>query len=182
MRHGCKSLAQFDIIPQPPNERAQNNPWPEWPVIYKLDYGQEEAAAQFGEDPREYLVSTTKFVGDNTGQVRELHTMKVEWVQGDDGRPFKEIPGTEQVWSADLVLLALGWLGPEGAILDELQVHRDERSNVKAELGKYKTNIDGVFAAGDVRRGASLVVSAFQEGREVARECDRYLMGSTNLP
>ena len=182
MRHGCKSLAQFDIIPSPPLERAPNNPWPEWPVIYRLDYGQEEAAARFGKDPREYLISTTKFVGDENGQVRELHTMKVEWVQGDDGRPFREIPDTEQVWPADLVLLALGWLGPEDAILEELKVERDERSNARAELGKYTTNIEGVFAAGDVRRGASLVVSAFQEGREAARECDRYLMGSTTLP
>jgi glutamate synthase (NADPH/NADH) small chain len=151
--------------------------------VYKLDYGQEEAAAIFGQDPRKYRVLTKRFVGDERGQVKELHTIRVEWQKGDNGRPvLKEIPGTEKVWPAQLVLLALGFLGPEDTILEQLSIDRDERSNAKAEHGKFATNVEGVFVAGDIRRGQSLVVWAINEGRGAARECDRYLMGSTNLP
>ena len=183
MRHGCKSLLQFEILPTPPMERAPDNPWPQWPKVYTLSYGQEEAMAVFGEDPRKYQVLTTKFVGNSDGNVKELHTVKIEWHQGDNGRPsFKEIPGSEEVWPADLVLLALGFLGPEDTVIEQLNIERDERSNAKAEYGKYMTSIEGVFAAGDARRGQSLIVWAINEGREAARECDRYLMGSTNLP
>ena len=182
MRHGCKSLVQFDIIPAPPAERAADNPWPQWPLVYRLDYGQEEAQAVFGKDPRSYLISTTRFDGDESGQVKALHTRQVEWVTGEDGRPFREVEGTEKVWPADLVLLSLGWLGPEPTILDELDLERDERSNAKAALDQYTTRIPGVFVAGDARRGASLVVWAFKEGRGAARECDRFLMGQTDLP
>ena len=184
MRHGCKTLTQFEIVARPPDERAPNNPWPEFPRIYKLDYGQEEAAAKFGyADPREYLTSVTKFVGDKNGNIKELHTSQYEWVTGDDGRQFpKPVEGTEMVRPADLVLLAMGFLGPEGAMLEQLDIERDPRSNVQAEEGKYTTNVSGVFAAGDIRRGQSLVVWAFKEGREAAREVDRYLMGTTDLP
>ena len=183
MRHGCKSLLQFEILPTPPMERAPDNPWPQWPKVYSLSYGQEEALAIFGEDPRKYQVLTTKFVGDGNGNVKELHTVKIEWQSGDNGRPiFKEVPGTEEVWPADLVFLALGFLGPEDAVIEQLNIDRDDRSNAKAEYGKYMTSVKGVFAAGDARRGQSLIVWAINEGREAARECDRYLMGSTNLP
>jgi len=167
----------------PPTERAPDNPWPEWPKVYFLDYGQKEAAAVFGSDPRRYSVMTKRFVGDKKGNVKELHTVRIEWQKGDNGRPvFKEIPDTEKVWPAQLVLLALGFLGPEDNLLNKLGVVRDERSNAKAEYGRFATNIKGVFAAGDMRRGQSLVVWAINEGRSAARECDRYLMGSTNLP
>jgi glutamate synthase (NADPH/NADH) small chain len=183
MRHGCKSLLQFEILPTPPLTRAPDNPWPQWPKVYTLSYGQEEAMAVFGEDPRKYQVLTTKFVGDDDGNVKELHTVKIEWHQGDNGRPsFKEVPGSEEVWPADRVFLALGFLGPEDTVLEQLNIERDERSNAKAEYGKYQTSVEGVFAAGDARRGQSLVVWAINEGREAARECDRYLMGATNLP
>ncbi|MEX0998903.1 MAG: glutamate synthase subunit beta [Thermodesulfobacteriota bacterium] len=183
MRHGCKSLLQFEILPTPPMERAPDNPWPQWPKVYSLSYGQEEAMAVFGEDPRKYQVLTTKFVGDDDGNVKELHTVKIEWHQGDNGRPsFREVPGTEEVWPVDRVFLALGFLGPEDTVLEQLNIERDDRSNAKAEYGKYKTSVEGVFAAGDARRGQSLIVWAINEGREAARECDRYLMGSTNLP
>ena len=182
MRHGCKSLTQFEILQRPPDERAPNNPWPQYPNVYKLDYGQEEAKAKFGIDPRTYLINTTKFVGDEAGKVKELHTVQVEWVTGDNGRPFpKTIEGSEKVWPADLILLAVGFLGPENQVLEELGVERDKRSNAKAEDGNYSTNIRGVFAAGDMRRGQSLIVWAFKEGRGAAREVDRYLMGSTDL-
>ncbi len=182
LRHGCKSLFQFDIIPPAPQERADANPWPEWPKVYRLDYGHEEAAVRFGRDPREWLISTMRFVGNASGQLCGLQTMEVEWVKGEDGRPFREVPGTEKDWPVDLVFLAMGWLGPEDPVLQQLGIERDARSNAKAELDDYRTNIDGVFAAGDVRRGMSLVVWAFKEGRGAARECDRYLMGTTNLP
>jgi glutamate synthase (NADPH/NADH) small chain len=182
MRHGCNSLVQFEILPMPPDARAADNPWPQWPKIYRLDYGQEEAKAIFGSDPRQYCITTKKFVGDGNGQVQELHTMQVEWAR-DNGRILpKEIPGTERVFPAQLVLLAMGFLGPENQLLDKLGVEKDARTNVKADHGKFATSVLGVFAAGDMRRGQSLVVWAINEGRGAARECDRYLMGKTALP
>ena len=183
MRHGCKRLVQLEILPQPPLERAANNPWPEWPKVYKMDYGQEEAAAKFGADPRVYLTTATKFEGDENGNVKAVHTVQVQWEKNDKGQFIpKHVPGTEKVLPAQLVLLAMGFLGPEQPLLDALGVERDPRSNVKADYGKYATSIPGVFAAGDCRRGQSLVVWAFNEGRGAARECDLYLMGSTDLP
>jgi glutamate synthase (NADPH/NADH) small chain len=182
MRHGCKSLIQFEILPKPPNERAPDNPWPQWPKVYKLDYGQEEAEAVFGADPRQYLINTKKFVGDAQGHIKEIHTVRIEWVR-DGGRfVMKEVAGSEKVLPTQLVLLAMGFLGPENQLLQQLGVEQDERTNVKAEYGKYATNLPQVFAAGDMRRGQSLVVWAINEGRGAARECDRYLMGETALP
>lgn len=183
MRHGCRSLAQFEILPKPPMGRAADNPWPEWPKVYKLDYGQAEAKARFGDDPRTYLISTKRFVGDANGHVKELHTVDIEWVKDETGRmTLREIPGSERVWPAQLVLLAMGFLGPEDAVVEQLGVARDPRSNVKADEGQYHTSVEGVFAAGDMRRGQSLVVWAINEGRGAARECDRWLMGETLLP
>ena len=182
LRHGCDTLAQFEIMPKPPEDRAETNPWPQWPNVYKLDYGQEEAKARFGDDPRSYLIMTQKFVGDDEGNVKELHTVNIVWQKDDEGRFVpKPIEGSEKVWPADLVLLAMGFRGPEDTVLDQLGVDRDPRSNAKAEHGRFATNIDGVFAAGDMRRGQSLVVWAINEGRGAAREVDRYLMGSTAL-
>jgi glutamate synthase (NADPH/NADH) small chain len=182
MRHGCRSLLQFEILPKPPDVRAPDNPWPQWPKIYRLDYGQEEALDRFGRDPREYSVTTKRFVSDDRGRVKELHTTRVEWVRDNGKFGVREIPGTEQVFPAQLVLLAMGFLGPENQLLDQLSVEKDNRTNAKAEHGKFATNIPGVFAAGDMRRGQSLVVWAINEGRGAARECDRWLMGSTQLP
>ena len=170
-------------MPKPPDIRAANNPWPEWPKIYRMDYGQEEAAAKFGDDPRVYINTATKFEGDETGHVKAVHTVQVQWERNEQGRFIPQhVPGTEKVVPTQLVLLAMGFLGPEQPLLDTLGLERDARSNVKAEFEKYTTGIPGVFAAGDCRRGQSLVVWAFNEGRGVARECDRYLMGVTNLP
>jgi len=182
MRHGCRSLVQFEILPMPPESRAADNPWPQWPKVYRLDYGQEEAQAVFGRDPREYCVTTKRFAADDHGHVKELHTMCVEWSR-DNGRVIpREVPGTERVFPAQLVLLAMGFLGPENQLLDQLGVEKDPRSNARAEHGKFATSVPGVFAAGDMRRGQSLVVWAINEGRGAARECDRYLMGETTLP
>jgi glutamate synthase (NADPH/NADH) small chain len=183
MRHGCKSLVQVEILPKPPTERAADNPWPEWPKTYKMDYGQEEAAARFGADPRVYLTTVKQFIGDEQGHVKELVTVEIKWEKNEKGQFVpKEVPGSEKTRPAQLVLLALGFLGPEQALLKELKLDSDPRSNIKAEHEKYTTNLKGVFAAGDCRRGQSLVVWAINEGRGAARECDRYLMGTTDLP
>jgi len=183
MRHGCNSLVQLEILPRPPMERAADNPWPEWPKVYRLDYGQEEAASVFGNDPRVYLTTAKKFVGDENGQVKEVHTIEIEWTKNEKGQFVpKEVPGTEKIRPAQLVLLAMGFLGPEQLLLEGLGVERDPRTNVKADYGKFQTSIPKVFAAGDARRGQSLVVWAFNEGRGAARECDRFLMGRTDLP
>jgi glutamate synthase (NADPH/NADH) small chain len=183
LRHGCKSLVQFEILDRPPDERASDNPWPQWPRVYKMDYGQEEAAALFGADPRRYVTVTKRFVGDNSGDVKELHTVQIEWVKGEGGRmTTKEVPGTEKVWPADLVLLAMGFLGPEKeGLLTDLGVKLDARTNVAVD-GEKMTSVPGVFAAGDMARGQSLIVWAIQEGRVAARGVDKFLMGETQLP
>ncbi len=183
MRHGCKSLVQVEILPRPPEQRAKDNPWPEWPKTYKMDYGQEEAAAKYGADPRVYLTTAKKFISDDQGNVSGVHLVQIKWDKNEKGQFVPvDIPGTDRIVPAQVVLLAMGFLGPEQGLLDGLGVERDTRSNVKADHGKFTTSIPKVFAAGDCRRGQSLVVWAFNEGRGAARECDQFLMGTTSLP
>ena len=183
LRHGCKSVLQVEILPRPPLERPADNPWPEWPKVLRTDYGQEEAAAVFGADPRIYLATAKRFVGDDPGQVKAVETVQIQWRKNEKGQFVpQEVPGTEQTRPAQLILLAMGFLGPEPYLLEQLGVARDPRSNIKAEYGNYSTSVPKVFAAGDARRGQSLVVWAFNEGRGAARECDRFLMGNTQLP
>ena len=184
VRHNCQSLVQFDIYDQKGAIRDEmGNPWPQYPVIHRIEYGQKEAASKFGDDPRAYAVQTTRFVGDDQGHVKEVHTVNVKLRIDELGNRIREeIPGTEKIWPADLVLLAIGFSGPEQGLLQQLKVETNENSTVKAEYGKYATNVESVFSAGDMRRGQSLIVWAINEGREVARECDRYLMGTTVLP
>ena len=183
LRHQCRSVVQLEILPEPPRERAADNPWPQWPKVYRMDYGQEEAAAVFGADPRRYLVTAKRFLGDDHGKVNGIETVNVKWGRDDNGRFIpKNVPGTERIIPAQLVLLAMGFLGPEETMLKPLGIQQDDRSNVKTEHGRFATNVRGVFAAGDCRRGQSLVVWAINEGRAAARECDRYLMGHTDLP
>jgi len=181
IRHGCQSVYQFEIMPEPPEKRKEeSNPWPEWPMKLKVDYGQEEAISLYGKDPRNYLISTKKIVGNENGEVTEVHTVEIAWVKNSSGRMVpQEVPGSEKVWKADLVLLAMGFLGPEETIPNELELARDTRSNVKAEYEVFKTNVDKVFTAGDMRRGQSLIVWALQEGKLAAREVDKYLMGKS---
>ncbi len=183
MRHGCRSLVQFEILPKPPNERAADNPWPQWPKVYRMDYGQEEAAAVFGDDPRRYSLMTKRLVGDDAGRVKELHTVEITWAKDDSGRVVpEEIPGTEKVWKADLVLLALGFLGPEpDGLLAQLDVKLDARGNVAID-DNCQTSVPKVFAAGDMSRGQSLIVWAIADGRKAARCVDLHLMGETLLP
>jgi len=182
MRHGCASLTNFEVLPAPPEERNEEFPWPLYPRLLKFDYGHEEAATVFGKDPREYAILTKEFLGDDHGRVRAIRTVRVEWQKDSQGKwSMKEVAGTEQEFKADLVLLAMGFLGPEDDIIQELALEKDPRGNVKAAFGRFASSLPGVYAAGDMRRGQSLVVWAIKEGRTAAREVDRYLMGNTLL-
>ena len=183
LRHGCRSVTQFGTHKRAPLTRDPiANPWPQFPNVYTLDYAHEEAKALFGSDPREFSIMTTKFVGDEEGNLKELHTVQIERIVDETGRKiYQPIPGTEKVFPAQMALIAIGFDGPEQTLVQQLGLETDRRSNVKAPYGKYTTNVDKVFAAGDMRRGQSLVVWAINEGREVAREVDKYLMGATVL-
>jgi len=183
IRQGCKSVFQFEIMPEPSYERSEKtNPWPEWPKKLKTDYGQEEAIALTGKDPRNYLISAKTIVGNTSGEVSEVNTVNVVWDKDAKGRfVLQEVPNSEKTWKADLVLLAMGFIGTEDLIADELKLQRDNRSNINAIYEVFETNIDKVYAAGDARRGQSLVVWAIQEGKLVAREIDRSLLGHTHL-
>jgi glutamate synthase (NADPH/NADH) small chain len=183
LRHGCRSLVQFEILPKPPDVRAHDNPWPQWPKVYRLDYGQEEAAALFGQDPRSYCLATKQFLGDQNGHLRALRSVQVDWEKNNGGPPkLREIPGTEREWPAQMVLLAMGFLGAEtNGLLSQLGVRMDERGNVAVDRDKA-TSTPKVFAAGDMARGQSLVVWAIADGRRAAKGIDRYLMGQTSLP
>jgi glutamate synthase (NADPH/NADH) small chain len=183
MRHGCESLVNFELLSRPPAARNSDMPWPTYPRLYKSDYGHEEADEKFGSDPREYSILTKEFLGDENGRVRAVRTVRVEWITKPGERPsMRELPGSEEEWKTDLVLLALGFLGPEQKLVGELGLETDARSNFKADYGGFQTSNPKVFAAGDSRRGQSLVVWAINEGRGCAREVDRYLMGDTLLP
>ena len=177
MRHGCKSVTQLEMMPAPPVERAANNPWPEWPKVLKTDYGQEEAAAVFGHDPRVYCTTVKKFISDERGKLTAVETVKLQSVKDETTGRFNMVPveGTEETLPCQLVLIAAGFLGPQKYVVDAFGVETNARSNV--ETGStHATSVEGVFAAGDMRRGQSLVVWGLREGRDVAAEVDEYLM------
>ncbi|XP_022890356.1 glutamate synthase 1 [NADH], chloroplastic isoform X1 [Olea europaea var. sylvestris] len=181
IRHGCSSIVNLELLPEPPRTRAPGNPWPQWPRIFRVDYGHQEAASKFGKDPRSYEVMTKRFVGDENGVVKGLELVRVHWEKDASGKfSFKEVEGSEEIIEADLVLLAMGFLGPESTLPEKLGLERDNRSNLKAEYGRFSTNVDGIFAAGDCRRGQSLVVWAISEGRQAAAQVDNYLMKDEN--
>lgn len=183
IRHGAKSVTQIEMMPKAPDTRAENNPWPAWPKICKTDYGQEEAIALFGHDPRIYEATVKEFIKDKNGNLKAVKIVKLSWEKDKEtGRMnSKEIPGSEQVLDAEIVLIAAGFLGSEKYVTDAFKVEVNERTNVKTESGKYATNVKNVFTAGDMHRGQSLVVWAIREGREAAREVDESLMGYSNL-
>ncbi|TGY97683.1 glutamate synthase subunit beta [Petralouisia muris] len=183
IRHGASSVTQLEMMPKAPDQRADNNPWPQWPKVCKTDYGQEEAIALFGHDPRMYQTTVKEFLKDKNGKLCGLITVKLENRQDEKtGRMvMAEAPGSEQKLEADLVLIAAGFLGTEKYVADAFGIALNERTNVKTEPESYETNVKHVFAAGDMRRGQSLVVWAIREGREVARAVDESLMGYTNL-
>nr|WP_289037077.1 glutamate synthase subunit beta [uncultured Allobacillus sp.] len=177
IRQGCNRVVQFGKHPALPDDRTDDNPWPLFPMTFELEYGYKEATEVFREDPRKYEVLTQSFEMDGSGHVTALHTLDVEKVRENDKLVVKEIPGTEKVWKADLVLIAIGFTGPEQAVLESFGLQTDERGRVWT-VGSdqdYRTNLDGVFAAGDARRGQSLVVWAIREGREVAEQCHQFL-------
>ncbi|XP_002513554.2 glutamate synthase 1 [NADH], chloroplastic isoform X1 [Ricinus communis] len=177
IRHGCSSIVNLELLPEPPRSRAPGNPWPQWPRTFRVDYGHQEAAAKFGKDPRSYEVLTKRFIGDENGDVKGLEVVCVRWEKDASGKfQFKEVEGSEEIIEADLVLLAMGFLGPEANVADKLGLERDNRSNFKADYGRFSTSVEGVFAAGDCRRGQSLVVWAISEGRQTASQVDKYLM------
>jgi glutamate synthase (NADPH) small chain len=182
MRHGCKGLVNFELLPKPPKERAPDNPWPQWPKIYRTDYGHQEVAAKFGDDPRSFCVMSKEFVGDDNGHVAGIRTVQVEWNMVDGQWKLKELPDTDKFWPAQLVLLAMGFKGPEQYVSELLGIENDPRTNYKAVHGKFATSVPKVFAAGDCRRGQSLVVWAINEGRGAARAIDEFLMGASDLP
>ena len=182
LRHGCTQLVNFELLDKPPQDRASDNPWPQWPRIFRVDYGHEEAEQKFGHDPREYCILSKEFIDDGHGNVTGIKTIRVQWVKKDGRITMEEIPGSEEIIGADLVLLAMGFLGPEHYVSEILGIETDTRSNYKADHGKFETNIPGVFAAGDCRRGQSLVVWAINEGRGAARTIDIYLRGHSTLP
>lgn len=175
LRHGCQSLVNFELLPRPPVDRAADNPWPLWPKIYRVEYAHAEAADKFGDDPRVFSVMSKEFLLDATGKLKGVLTVEV-----DDA--LQEIPGTTKTWQADLIFLSLGFLGPEHYISEALGLALDERGNFLADNLSYQTSVANVYAVADCRRGQDLVVRAINEGREAAREIDRDLMGSTQLP
>ena len=183
IRHGCKSVTQIEMMPKAPGQRAEDNPWPEWPKICKTDYGQEEAIALYGHDPRIYESTVKEFIKDKNGNLKAVKIVKLKQEKDPKtGRMnMKEIPDTEQILDADIVLIAAGFLGSQKYITDAFKVELNARTNVKTEDGKYKTNADKIFVTGDMHRGQSLVVWAIREGREAAREVDESLMGYTNV-
>ncbi|KAG9448282.1 hypothetical protein H6P81_014410 [Aristolochia fimbriata] len=176
IRHECTSIINLELLPEPPGTRAAGNPWPQWPRIFRVDYGHQETAAKFGKDPRSYEVLTKRFIGDENGAVKAIEVVRVHWEKDASGRfQFKEVEGSNELIEADLVLLAMGFLGPESTLAEKLGLECDQRTNFKAEYGKFSTSVEGVFAAGDCRRGQSLVVWAISEGRQAADQVDKYL-------
>jgi len=171
LRQGAKSIVNFELMSRPPNDRAENNPWPLWPYIWRVDYGHEEATEKFGKDPREYQIMTKSFLKDESGKVKGLTTVNVEFVDGK----LNEIDGSEKHWDADLVLLSMGFVSPEHYLSDDANIDLDDRGNYKATYGEYVTSKNNIFTAGDCRRGQSLVVWAINEGREVAEKVNNYL-------
>lgn len=177
-RHGAKSVTQLELLPKPPGERTPFMPWPTYPMVLKTSSSQEEGA------DRQWAIATKEFVGDGNGNLKALKIVQLQWALGQDGKPggFKEVPGSEKEIPCGLALLAMGFVHPEHTgMVEELGVDKDERGNVKAGERAYQTNIPKVFAAGDMRRGQSLVVWAISEGRECARKVDEFLMGSSQL-
>ncbi|WP_173386184.1 glutamate synthase subunit beta [Ruminococcus flavefaciens] len=183
VRHGCKSVTQLEMMPRLPDERAESNPWPQWPRVCKTDYGQEEAIAVFGHDPRIYTTTVKEFIKDDKGALTAVKTVKLEFVTDEkSGRKVpKEIEGSEEILPCELCLIAAGFLGCQSYVAEAFGAELDRRTNIKTETGSHATNIPKVFTAGDMHIGQSLVVRAIREGRDVAAETDKYLMGYTNL-
>ncbi len=183
IRHGAKSVTQIEMMPKAPDVRAQDNPWPEWPKVCKTDYGQQEAIALYGHDPRIYESTVKEFVKDKEGKLTAVKIVRLSWEKdAATGRmKMKEVPGSEETLPADMVLIAAGFLGAQSYVAESFGVELNERTNVKTESQKYQTSKENVFVTGDMHRGQSLVVWAIREGREAARAVDESLMGYSGL-
>lgn len=183
IRQGAKNVVQLEMMPKPPAERSENNPWPEWPKVLKTDYGQQEAIAVFGSDPRIYETTVKEFIADDKGNLKQVKGVKLSWTKDEKtGRMnMSEIPGSEYVMDIDLVFIAAGFLGSEEYVTKDFGVKLTDRTNVETKEGEYRTSSKNVFTAGDMHRGQSLVVWAIREGREAAKAVDQDLMGYTNL-
>lgn len=180
VRHGAKSVVNFELLPKPPAARGKDNPWPQWPRIFRVDYGHTEVTAHYGKDPREYCILSKQFVGDEDGNVKGIKTVRVEWKKSESGAwQMSEVPNSEEFFPADVVLLSMGFIGPEA---QNLGVERDPRGNIKTTGPSSYRIGDKFFAAGDCRRGQSLIVWGIQEGRQCARDIDIFLVGNTRLP
>ena len=175
IRHGATNVVNFELLPQPPEGRADGNPWPQWPKIIRVDYGHEESSHKFGKDPREYCLLSKGFIGDDEGNLTGIKTVEVDWSNVDGRFQMQEVEGSEKIWEADLIMLSMGFLGPEQYAAEAAGIEVDERSNYKAAYDDFRTSVDGVFAAGDCRRGQSLVVWGIDEGRRAAAEVSKYL-------
>ena len=174
LRQGAKSIINFELMSRPPEDRSDKNPWPEWPVIYRVDYGHEESSKVFGKDPRHYQLLTKSFIKDSQGHVKGIKTINVDFINGK----LIEIEGTEKTWDAELVLLSMGFVSPEHYLSEDANIKLDQRGNYQSEYGDYATSKEGIFSAGDCRRGQSLVVWAINEGRGVASSVNSFLMNS----
>ncbi len=183
VRHGAKSVVQVEMMPPLPTCRAESNPWPEWPRVLKTDYGQQEAIAVYGHDPRIYQTTVKEFIKDKKGNLTKVKLVSLCWEKDEKtGRTaMKEVEGSEKEYPADIVLIAAGFLGSQDYVTKAFGVEVNERTNVKTEKDQYQTNVPHVFTAGDMHRGQSLVVWAIHEGREAAKAVDESLMGYTNL-
>jgi len=174
LRQGAKSIINFELMSQPPGQRSDSNPWPEWPVIFRVDYGHEESNKVFGKDPRRYQLLTKAFIKDSNGHVKGIKTTNVDFVDGK----LTEVDGTEKTWDAELVLLSMGFLSPEHYLSEDANIELDERGNYQSKHGEFNTSRNGIFSAGDCRRGQSLVVWAINEGRGVANSVNDFLLNS----
>ena len=169
-RQGARSIVNFELMPQAPSRRSYDNPWPQFPLILRLDYGHEEAVLAFGSDPRSYCVMTKSFITNSRGELTGVRTVEV-----DINNNFTEISNTQKEWRADMVLLSMGFISPEHYLSDIADISLDNNNNYKAQYGDYQTNQSNIFSAGDCRRGQSLIVWAIHEGRGVAERIDKYL-------
>jgi len=182
-RHGANNVINFELLAKPPTDRGSGNPWPQWPRIFRVDYGHKEVKVKYGQDPRHFCVLSKKFLDDGKGNVSGVETVQIKWTQGEDGRwRFAEMPNSARTFKANLVLLAMGFLGPETACSADLNLDLDKRGNYKSKMGNFRTSTKKVFSCGDCRRGQSLIVWAIAEGRQCARQVDMFLMGKSDLP
>lgn len=186
LRLNAKSIEAFEILPKPPEMRKDDNPWPQWPLIFRIDYGHEESKTRCGKDPRTYAISTKEFLAEENSMgvkvLTGLKTVQIEWAKDENGAwKMLELPGTDKIYECDLCILAMGFVGPEKTVIEQLKLESDFRQNIKTPEEKFNTNSNRVFAAGDCRRGQSLVVWAIHEGRQAARQVDHFLMGKTTL-